>query len=213
YIQEPDKAKGTNGFSFSQVLKMVKSKQSILFPILSLALIGMIISSNLVLFPIWSNQVHGWHALENSFIFSLFGLVIVLMQSIGVSLLSKKLGMNRIPTIASLLVFVSLILLSFSFERINLVYVGIILLAAGYGIISPVNTSIISLQINLNGQGTLMGILNFVKSIGELAGSIAIPIMYDFYGPKMLFPQMTVIAMLILILTISINRKRSHEAR
>ena len=146
-----------------------------------------------VAFPIYAIQSLEWNAVDLGIFYSLLGGLMALFQGPVLSWLSNKIS-------DALLVFAGTIILSigfylFTFNQIYILYTGVVLFAAGNGLMWPSFLSIVSKLGGKKEQGAVQGIASSAGSLASIVGLIAGGLLFGQLGTSLF-----IIATLILLI-------------
>lgn len=122
-------------------------------------------------FPLLTQRNFGWHALQNGYVFTYVGLLIVLMQGGLVRPLVKRFGEYRLMLVGLALSGLGLLLLIWS-SNLALVLVSIGLLGIGDGAVTPTGSAVLSLVSAENEQGEMLGFAQGLGGLGRAAGPL-----------------------------------------
>lgn len=123
-------------------------------------------------FPLFTQKYFGWQALQNGYLFTYVGVIIVLMQGGLVGQIVKRIGERATLILGLALLAVGLLLLPFSTTlAVLLVTVG--LLSAGDGAVNPASSALLSFAAPEDAQGATLGVAQGVAGLGRVIGPIA----------------------------------------
>lgn len=125
--------------------------------------------ATLVLF---SERVFKFGITENSLMFTYIGLLMVFIQGGLIGRLSKRLSEKSLVCAGSLLTAAGLLLIALS-TSVPMLYGALALLAAGTGITTPSNQSILSKQADPARVGGALGVGQSLSTLGRILGPIA----------------------------------------
>ena len=106
---------------------------------------------------------------ENSMMFTYIGVLMVIVQGRLIHGLSKKYGEKKLITIGAGLNVVGLLLTPFS-PAVWVLYVALAFLAAGSGLATPANQSLLSKLAPSDRMGGTMGVGQSLSTLGRIAG-------------------------------------------
>ncbi len=125
--------------------------------------------ATLVLF---SERVFKFGITENSLMFTYIGLLMVFIQGGLIGRLNKKVPEKALVATGSLLTAVGLLLIALS-TSVPMLYGALAFLAAGTGITTPSNQSILSKQADPAMVGGALGVGQSLSTLGRILGPIA----------------------------------------
>ncbi len=123
-------------------------------------------------YPLFSQKVFGWQAVENGYIFTYVGVIIVLMQGGMVAQIVKRIGERATMIMGLALLAVGLFLLPFS-TTLGVMLVALALLSAGDGAVSPTSSALLSFAAPEDAQGATLGVAQGVAGLGRVIAPLA----------------------------------------
>src|SRR5258706_3849341 len=133
-------------------------------------------------FPLFTQHSFGWKAIQNGYIFTYAGIVIVLMQGGLVGRLVKRWG-ERSLLIAGLgMLAAGLALLSWS-TNLALLLVALGIVSIGDGAVTPVVSALLSFASPPTRQGETLGLSQGVAGLGRIIGPLAAGSAFAIGGP------------------------------
>ncbi|HET9980114.1 MAG TPA: MFS transporter [Ktedonobacterales bacterium] len=118
-------------------------------------------------YPLFSQDVFGWGATQNGYIFTYVGVIIVIMQGGMVGQLVKRFGERGLQIAGLGLLAVGLALLPFS-GTLALMLVALALLSIGDGAVTPTNNALLSLATPPEAQGETLGLSQGIAGLGRM---------------------------------------------
>ncbi len=122
-------------------------------------------------YPLFSQKVFGWKALENGYIFTYVGVIIVLMQGGMVAQIVKRIGERATMILGLGLLAVGLFLMPFS-TTLGIMLVALALLSAGDGAVSPTSSALLSFAAPEGAQGATLGVAQGIAGLGRVIGPL-----------------------------------------
>jgi len=123
-------------------------------------------------FPLFTQHSFGWTALQNGYIFTYAGIVIVLMQGALVGRLVKRWGGSRLLITGLVMLAAGLALLSWSTNlAVLLVALGIVSISDGA--VTPMVSALLSCASPSTAQGETLGLAQGVAGLGRVIGPLA----------------------------------------
>src|SRR6266516_704217 len=133
-------------------------------------------------FPLFTQHSFGWTALQNGYIFTYAGIVIVLMQG-GLAVRLVTLCGERSLLIAGLLLLAAgLALLSWS-TNLALLLIALSVVSAGDGVVTPLVATLLSFASPSGAQGKTLGLAQGVAGLGRAVGPLAAGSIFALGGP------------------------------
>ena len=123
-------------------------------------------------FPLFTQQVFHWGAMQNGYIFTYVGVVIVIMQGGLVGALVKRFGEQGVLIGGLAMLAIGLLLLPLS-TTLAVLLIALAVLSAGDGAISPSNSALLSFATSAETQGETLGIAQGIAGLGRVFGPLA----------------------------------------
>lgn len=123
------------------------------------------------IYPLFSQRVFGWQALENGYIFTYVGVIIVLMQGGLVAQIVKRIGERATMILGLALLAAGLFLLPFS-TTLGVMLVALALLSAGDGAVSPTSSALLSFAAPEHAQGATLGVAQGMAGLGRVIAPV-----------------------------------------
>lgn len=154
-------------------------------------------------FPLFTQHSFGWKAIQNGYIFTYAGIVIVLMQGGLVGRLVKRWG-ERSLLIAGLgMLAAGLALLSWS-TNLALLLVALGIVSIGDGAVTPVVSALLSFASPPTRQGETLGLSQGVAGLGRIIGPLAAGSMFAIGGPGAPFILGSVLVVLAALIALPV---------
>src|SRR6266436_7583942 len=148
-------------------------------------------------FPLFTQHSFGWKAIQNGYIFTYAGIVIVLMQGGLVGRLVKRWGER------SLLIAGGLALLSWS-TNLALLLVALGIVSIGDGAVTPVVSALLSFASPPTRQGETLGLSQGVAGLGRIIGPLAAGGIFAIGGPGAPFILGSVLVVLAALIALPV---------
>jgi DHA1 family tetracycline resistance protein-like MFS transporter len=132
-------------------------------------------------FALWANSGFGWGPEQVGWLFFYVGIVLVLVQGGLVRFLSRSLGEARMALIGSALLVLGLAGLPFS-TSLALLLIDMALLSAGFGILNPAVTSLVSRAAGSTERGGILGVNQSGQSLARILGPLIAGSVYGAWG-------------------------------
>jgi multidrug resistance protein len=154
-------------------------------------------------FPLFTQHSFGWKAIQNGYIFTYAGIVIVLMQGGLVGRLVKRWG-ERSLLIAGLgMLAAGLALLSWS-TNLALLLVALGIVSIGDGAVTPVVSALLSFASPPTRQGETLGLAQGVAGLGRIIGPLAAGSIFAIGGPGAPFILGSVLVVLAALIALPV---------
>ncbi|GCE05547.1 MFS transporter [Dictyobacter aurantiacus] len=121
------------------------------------------------IFPLFSQQKFGWNSVQNAYLFTYVGFIVVLMQGGLVGRLVKRWNEQKLMLAGLFLLTIGLVTLAFS-NQLALVLISVGLLSIGDGAISPTISTLLSFTSPIETQGEMLGLAQGVAGLGRVIG-------------------------------------------
>lgn len=122
-------------------------------------------------FPLFTQRVFNWNAVQNGYLFTYVGVVIVIMQGGLVGRLVKRFGEQRVLVGGLVMLAGGLLLLPFS-TTLAVLLVALAILSIGDGAVTPTTSALLSLASPADAQGETLGVAQGVGGLGRILGPI-----------------------------------------
>ena len=162
-------------------------------------------------FPLFTQHSFGWKAIQNGYIFTYAGIVIVLMQGGLVGQLVKRWGERSLLITGLVMLAAGLALLSWS-TNLALLLVALGLVSISDGAVTPVVSALLSFASPPAAQGETLGLAQGVAGLGRVIGPLAAGSAFATGGPGAPFflgSALGVLAALIALPALSSKREVS----
>ena len=157
------------------------------------------------IFPLFTQHVFGWTAMQNGYVFTYVGFVIVIMQGGLVGQLVKRFGERSLLIAGLIMLGTGLALLSFS-TQLALLLIALGILSAGDGMVSPTISALLSFASPSGAQGETLGFAQGIAGMGRVIGPLLAGTIYALSGPStpfLLGAGLVLLAALIAIPTLA----------
>lgn len=159
--------------------QIIVSSQVIAWLIGIFFIVSFVFSQVEILFPLWTNRTFDWTPRDLGYCFAYIGILMVLIQGALIGPLTKKLGSKKLVIIGLVLLGFGLLLTIFS-SNVTVFMVATTTIVFGIGILTPTQSSLISLCSAKGQQGATLGIANTAAGFGRIAGPLWAGILFDF---------------------------------
>lgn len=127
-------------------------------------------------FPLFTQHTFGWAAVQNGYIFTYVGVIVVIMQGGLVGRLVKRWNEQALLIVGLAILSIGLVLLAFS-TQLALLLITLGLVSVGDGMVTPINSTLLSFAAPNGKQGETLGLAQGVFGLGRvispfLAGSL-----------------------------------------
>ena len=162
--------------SFAQVLRMERIRW--LLAIYFLVMLGF--NFFYISFPIHAVGTLGWAVTDIGFFFTAMGLLMALVQGPVLARAARSFSDLRLVATGSLILGVSF--LFFVSDATPIIYVGVLLLALGNGLMWPSVLAILSRLAGSEYQGAVQGFASSGGSVASIIGLLAGGVLYSLLG-------------------------------
>ncbi len=184
--------------------------------ILSLVLVNLLFTLAFTgmeaVFPLLTQKNFGWSALQNGYIFTYVGVIIVLMQGGLVRQLVKRFGERNLMLAGLALLGLGLLLLIWS-SNLALLLISVGILSIGDGAVTPTSSAVLSLISPENQQGEILGFAQGIGGLGRTFGPLIAGALFSL-GAGIPFLAGGLFALLAILVTLPVmsNIQRTIEA-
>ena len=133
-------------------------------------------------FPLFTQHSFGWKAIQNGYLFTYAGIIIVLMQGGLVGRLVKRWGERSLLIAGLIMLAAGLALLSWS-TNLALLLVALGIVSIGDGAVTPVVSALLSFASPPTRQGETLGLAQGVAGLGRVIGPLAAGSIFVIGGP------------------------------
>ena len=151
---------------------------------------------------LYFKQRFGWGPELATFAFLVVGVVATFVQGVLIGPLVKRVGEWRLTLIGLVLVIVGCLMIPGigSPERAPAIFIAVAILALGTGLVTPSLRSLVSRRLGQEGQGTALGSLQALQSLGSFLGPPIAGISYDLLGPVSPFAGAAAVLLTVIVL-------------
>lgn len=184
--------------------------------ILSLVLVNLLFTLAFTgmeaVFPLLTQKNFGWSALQNGYVFTYVGVIIVLMQGGLVRHLVKRFGERNLMLAGLALLCFGLVLLTWS-ANLALLLISVGILSIGDGAVTPTSSAVLSLVSPENEQGEILGFAQGIGGLGRTFGPLIAGALFSL-GAGIPFLAGGLFALLAILVTLPVmsNIQRTIEA-
>ncbi len=165
------------------------------------------------IFPLFTQHLFGWTAMQNGYIFTYVGIVIVIMQGGLVGRLVQRFGEHSLLIAGLVMLAIGLALLPWS-TQLGLLLVALGILSAGDGAVTPTISTLLSFASPADAQGETLGFAQGLVGLGRIVGPLMAGSIYAFGGPGMPFllgAGLVVIALLLALPALPGSKKSQEQ--
>ena len=151
---------------------------------------------------LYFKQRFGWGPELATFAFLVVGVVATVVQGVLIGPLVKRIGEWRLTLIGLVLVIIGCLMIPGvgSPERAPAIFIAVAILALGTGLVTPSLRSLVSRRLGREGQGTALGSLQALQSLGSFLGPPIAGISYDLLGPVSPFAGAAAVLLTVIVL-------------
>jgi len=165
------------------------------------------------IYPLFSQHVFGWTAMQNGYIFTYVGIIVVIMQGGLVGQLVKRFGERSLLIAGLIMLTIGLGLLPWS-TQLGLMLVALGILSAGDGAVTPTISTLLSFASPETAQGEMLGFAQGLSGLGRIVGPLIAGSFYAFAGPGspfLLSAGLVIVALLITLPGLSVSKKVKEQ--
>jgi len=120
-------------------------------------------------FAMWSERRFAWGPLQNGYLFAFVGIISALIQGGFVGKLAKRFGEENLILQGAGALAIGMLMIPFS-SSLEVLLAAMIIVAYGFSIINPSLNSLISLQLEPEEQGGIMGVARSATTMARVVG-------------------------------------------
>ena len=156
---------------------------------------------------LYLKEAFNWGPQLSSQAFIVVGVIAMVVQGGLIGPLVNKFGEWRLTLAGIGFVIAGSIMLTLANidNSIPMVFSAVGVLAIGTGLVTPCLRSLISRRLNSSGQGTVLGSLQGLQSLGTFLGATVAGFSYDLLGQKSPFIGTTFLLIMVIILVAGIG--------
>ncbi len=174
-------------------------------------------------FAMWSWRHFGWGPEQNGYLFAYVGVISAAIQGGMVGHLAKRVGEGRLIVAGAAALAAGMLLIPFSGGLAGLA-AAMLIVAAGFSLMSPALNSLISLHVDAGVQGATMGVsrsaMTMARVLGPAWGGAVFAWLgkdWPFYGGALLMSGVVLLSVLWLpVISLRASRasrpRRTHDA-
>ncbi len=132
-------------------------------------------------FPLFTQHTFGWTAMQNGYIFTYVGFIIVIMQGGLVGQLVKRFGERGLAIGGMVMLAAGLILLTRS-VNLALLLIALGILSAGDGAVTPTLSTLLSFAGPTEAQGETLGLAQGIAGLGRVVGPLLAGVLFQLGG-------------------------------
>jgi multidrug resistance protein len=154
------------------------------------------------IFALFSQHTFGWGTVQNGYVFTYIGVLVVIMQGGLVGRLVKRWHEQRVMIGGLVLLGVGLILLAFS-THVAWLLIALALLSIGDGAVTPTVSTLLSFSSVADAQGETLGFAQGIAGLARVIGPLVAGVLYDRIGAGIPFIAGGILGILALLLALS----------
>ena len=149
---------------------------------------------------LYFKQRFGWGPELATTAFLVVGVVATVVQGGLIGPLVKRFGEWRLTLLGLGLVIIGCLLIPSvgSSDRAGTIFTAVGILALGTGLVTPSLRSLVSRRLGREGQGSALGSLQALQSLGSFLGPPLAGLSYDLLGPVSPFAAAATVLMLVI---------------
>ncbi|USG60642.1 MFS transporter [Sneathiella marina] len=180
-VSAEDKAasRESSTLDWRQKIKLILSSPVVVWLIGIFFIVSFVFSQVEILFPLWTARTFDWTPRDLGYCFAYIGILIVIMQGGLIGPLTRHLGSRRLVVVGLSLLGGGL-LLTFLSGTVWIFIIATTLITFGIGILTPTQSSLISLAAQKGQQGSTLGLANTASGFGRVAGPLWAGILFDY---------------------------------
>ncbi len=140
--------------------------------LITLAFLSTVVFAGMeTIFAIWSRRQYGWGPEQNGYIFALIGIVSAAIQGGLVGRLARRVGEPWLIVIGAAALAAGMLVIPLVPDIATLA-AAMVVVAAGFALMSPSLTSLLSLNVAPTQQGMMMGVSRSAMTLARVIGPI-----------------------------------------
>jgi len=120
-------------------------------------------------FAMWSERTYAWGPQQNGFLFAGVGIVSAAIQGGLIGRLARRFGESRLIIQGAIALAIGMVLIPIA-ENLWILALAMAILAYGFSTMSPSLNSLISLQVDEENQGAIMGVTRSATTLARVVG-------------------------------------------
>ena len=132
-------------------------------------------------FAMWSKRQFGWGPEQNGYVFAYVGILGAAVQGGMIGRLNRHFGEARLIIQGAGALCVGILMIPFS-HTLPLLLIAMTIAGYGFSIVSPALSSLISLQVGEEDQGSIMGVSRSATTLARVAGPAMAGGLFGFMG-------------------------------
>ncbi len=132
-------------------------------------------------FALWSERSFGWGPQQNGFAFAYLGVLVAAVQGGATGFLVARLGETRLMIAGILILAAGIFAIPFAPGVAGLV-IALAVVAAGFSLVNPAMSALISHQAGESEQGTVMGLARSATILARVAGPAWAGVLFSVLG-------------------------------
>jgi multidrug resistance protein len=162
-------------------------------------------------FPLLTQKNFGWSAIQNGYVFTYIGVIVVLMQGGLIRQLVKRWGERNLMLFGLLMLGLGLFMLIWS-TNLMLLLIAVGILSVGDGAVTPTSSAVLSLITPAGEQGEILGFSQGAGGLGRTIGPLIAGALFSL-GPGVPFLAGSAFAILAILVTLPVmtNIRRPAE--
>jgi MFS transporter, DHA1 family, tetracycline resistance protein len=186
-----------------QRLQMGLTRRELRRPVLIFFLFNLAFTAFEIALPLFTQRIYNYSSLENGYLFTYIGILVVIMQGGLIGIIVKRLGERVTLQIGLAILTVTV----FLFIVPNWLFMLLVLtiLAIGEGTATPTSSAIISLSAGADEQGEILGVTQATGSLARILGPLWGGFFFEFWGTNAPFIGATVLLALACVLAFGLR--------
>jgi len=152
-------------------------------------------------FPLFTEHNFGWKEVQNGYIFTYVGVIIVIMQGGLVGRLVKRYGEQALLRFGLVALAAGLLLMPFG-TTLGVLLIATGILSVGDGAVTPTSSALISFAAPADAQGETLGVAQGAGGLGRVLGPIAAGALFTWPGPAAPFVAGGLLSLVALVVAL-----------
>lgn len=151
------------------------------------------------IFAMWSRRQYGWGPEQNGYVFAVIGVVSAAVQGGMVGWLARRLGESQLVVISAATLTIGMLIIPVV-PTISLLFAAMILVAAGFALMSPSLNSLLSLNVPSSEMGMMIGVSRSAMTLARIIGPTSAGWVFAAFGKDWPFYSGAVVMAIVAVL-------------
>ncbi len=162
-------------------------------------------------FALWSKRQFGWGPAQNGYLFAFVGILGAIVQGGLIGRFNRRLGELKLIVLGAAALAIGIALIPAS-KHLEVLILAMAIAGFGFALISPALNSLISLQVNEEEQGAIMGVARAATTLARVAGPAVAGGLFGFLGRDWPYHAGAAIMVVVMVLAWRARGRFPHPA-